>query len=92
MRVGNVVKQTDSYWYGDLGEIDESIGDLFLIIKARRNQGIWDYEIANLDDFDDRSAWWHDDQLEFIRDGYDKEYQNFLDFADNCDDYDDDDD
>ncbi|MFA5152735.1 MAG: hypothetical protein WC554_09265 [Clostridia bacterium] len=83
MRVGDIVKKTNSYWFGSLGETDETIGNLFIITEAERTQGKWGYAIVDLNDFKDESAWWHDNQLEFVRDGYDKEYQKFLDFDDN---------
>ena len=91
MRVGNVVKKIDSYWHGNLGEEDESIGELFIIIEVSTSGGS-PYGVAKLDDFEDQSWWWDDTQLEFVRDGFDNEYQLFLNFEDNNENKEDDED
>jgi len=80
MRVGSVVKKTNSYWFGELQEIDDTVGKLFVIIEADRVQGMYEYGIAELDNFENQSWWWNDNQLEFVRDGFDKEYRDFLNF------------
>lgn len=85
MRTGSIVKKTHSYWFGKANEKDDTIGELFVIIEADRIQGEWEYGIAQLDDFGEQSWWWHDNQLEFVRDGFDKEYRDFLDFEEEDD-------
>ena len=61
LKVGDVVKKVNTYWYGRLNESRDDIGELYVISKA---DGA--YEIRSLET-GGASAWWHDDQLEFVR-------------------------
>jgi len=81
LRVGHIVRKTNSYWLGELNEIDEGIGELYVIIEA---EGA-DYGIAKLDNFEDQSWWWNNKNLEFVRDGFNDEYRKFLDYENDYD-------
>ena len=61
LKVGDIVKKINTYWYGRLNEPRDDIGKLYVISKA---DGA--YEIRSLET-GGASAWWHDDQLEFVR-------------------------
>lgn len=62
--VGDVVRKVDTYWRGALNESREDIGKLYVISEiSDGDYGIRDYETGFY------SAWWHDDQLEFVRHG-----------------------
>ena len=60
LKVGDIVKKINTYWYGRLNEPRDDIGKLYVISKA---DGA--YEIRSLET-GGASAWWHDDQLEFV--------------------------
>lgn len=62
--IGDIVRKIDTYWYGQFNESREDIGKLYVISKVSSGKyEIRDYETGF------SSAWWHDDQLEFVRHG-----------------------
>ena len=60
-RVGDVVRKINSYWYGRMGEPKEDYNKLYVISGVSGG-----YEIRSLDT-GGTEAWWHDDQLEYVR-------------------------
>lgn len=70
---GNIVRKTNTYWYGRLNESKEDIGKLYVIeynYGEKYGNGIagGGYSILDMET-GCSSAWWHDDQLEFIEEG-----------------------
>jgi len=59
--VRDIVRKIDTYWYGDLNEVEE-LGKLYVISEV---SGDDDYEIRDLIT-GGHSAWWHNDQLEYV--------------------------
>lgn len=72
-KTGNIVKKTDTYWHGSLGEPIDDIGKLYVIEYSYgekygdgKNDG--EYLIISMED-GSSSAWWNNSQLEFVEEG-----------------------
>ena len=85
MKIGNIVIKTHNYWHGWYGQPipdtqeedlkrdkeDKTIGEFYIIIGIRNNgQSPNLYQIAKLNDFEKQSAWWTDDNVEYVCEGY----------------------
>jgi len=77
-KVGDIVRMTNTYWYGNNGESREDIGKLYVISEVHNGK----YEIRKLSS-GSTSAWWHDNQLEYVREAESDIFEQLDNIQDN---------